>query len=255
MKRWLACLLAALPMADLAADYQSTTLVQTGQLRESDLIVRTVTDLENNSVCLAFYIRTVGTSPAMTCYDAVPGFRSELHQVGHFTDGKLVVRKLHDSVNHVSCLVAYASTEGTSPVIECYKSREPAKRAIVRKGHLQQGDLHVHRIVDPETTKTCLVAYVAVGGTSPALTCYDSVGNGQGGLEQTGELREGDLLVRKIRDNDNRKECMITYVSTEGTSPFVYCLDKVAGLPAGQAAAAPAPAPAPAVRFMPAPTR
>lgn len=31
MKRWLACLLAALPMADLAADYQSTTLVQTGQ--------------------------------------------------------------------------------------------------------------------------------------------------------------------------------------------------------------------------------
>ena len=37
-----------LPFICLAEAYQSTLLVQTGQMRESDLIVRTVTDLESS---------------------------------------------------------------------------------------------------------------------------------------------------------------------------------------------------------------
>ncbi|MEN8206094.1 MAG: hypothetical protein ABFS24_08775, partial [Pseudomonadota bacterium] len=38
-------------------------------------------------------------------------------------------------------------------------------------------------------------------------------------------LREGDLIVRKIVDHANKKECLISYVSTEGTSPSINCLD------------------------------
>ena len=73
MKRLLALLLSGLPILAAAEDYQSTLLVQTGTLRESDLIVRTVTDLESNKICLAFYVRTLGTSPVMSCYDARGG--------------------------------------------------------------------------------------------------------------------------------------------------------------------------------------
>jgi len=42
MKKILGFLLLGLPLVSLAEDYQSTLLVQTGTLRESDLIVRTV---------------------------------------------------------------------------------------------------------------------------------------------------------------------------------------------------------------------
>ena len=78
MKRLLALLLSGLPILAAAEDYQSTLLVQTGTLRESDLIVRTVTDLESNKICLAFYVRTLGTSPVMSCYDTRGGYRSNV---------------------------------------------------------------------------------------------------------------------------------------------------------------------------------
>ncbi len=241
MKRFLVLLVLGLPLLCQAGDYQSTLLVQTGQLRESDLIVRTISDLESNRICLAFYIRTVGTSPSMTCYDVVNGFRSRIDQIGHFKEGKLVVRKLKDFVNNVSCLVSYVSTEGTSPAIDCYASAAAAKfrdsDSLVPSGHLREGDLDVYRIVDPDSTKSCLVAYVNTGRTSPSLQCYGTKSNtGKGGLAQTSHLREGDLIVRKIIDEDNNKECLITYVSTEGTSPHIHCAD---GRSAATSSAAP----------------
>jgi hypothetical protein len=231
MKRFLVLLALGLPLLCQAGDYQSTLLVQTGQLRESDLIVRTISDLESNRICLAFYVRTMGTSPSMTCYDVVSGFRSRVDQIGHFKEGKLVVRKLKDFVNNVSCLVAYVSTEGTSPAIDCYTTPAGAafrgSDSLVPSGHLREGDLDVYRIVDPDSAKSCMVAYVDTGRTSPSLLCYGGQANaGQGGLAQTSNLREGDLIVRKIIDEDNRKECLITYVSTEGTSPFIHCADE-----------------------------
>jgi hypothetical protein len=227
MKRLLALLAFGLSFACLAGDYQSTLLVQTGKLRESDLIVRTISDLESNRICLAFYVRTMGTSPTMSCYDVVSGFRSRIGQVGHFKESKLVVRKLKDFENDVSCLVAYVSTEGTSPAIDCYKNVRAAKfrdtDSIVRSGHLKEGDLDIYRIVDPDSTKTCLVAYVNTGSTSPSLKCYGTLKDDKGGLIQNSYLREGDLIARKIVDHSNAKECLITYVSTEGTSPHIYC--------------------------------
>jgi hypothetical protein len=36
-------------------------------------------------------------------------------------------------------------------------------------------------------------------------------------------MKEGDLVVRKIRDVANNVQCMITYVSTKGTSPHIHC--------------------------------
>ena len=90
MKRFLIVLLSTLPVLALAEDYQSTLLVQTGQMRESDLVVRTISDLESNKICLAFYVRTVGTSPVLNCFDAVSGFRSRVKQSAHFKEGKLV---------------------------------------------------------------------------------------------------------------------------------------------------------------------
>jgi hypothetical protein len=228
MKRFLVLLALGLPLLCQAGDYQSTLLVQTGQLRESDLIVRTISDLESNRICLAFYVRTMGTSPSMTCYDVVSGFRSRIDQIGHFKEGQLVVRKLKDFVNNVSCLVSYVSTEGTSPAIDCYKTTTGTKfrdaETLVPSGHLREGDLDVYRIVDPDSSKSCLIAYVNTGRTSPSLHCYGSqTSTGKGGLAQTSNLREGDLIVRKIIDEDNHKECLITYVSTEGTSPYIYC--------------------------------
>jgi tRNA G37 N-methylase TrmD len=228
MKRLtIAALAFTLPLLAAAAEYESTLLVQTGKLRESDMVVRTITDLESNKICLTFYVRTVGTSPAMTCYDAISGFKSSVNQVGFFKEGELVVRKVKDFDNSVSCLVAYVSTPGTSPAIDCYKTVKPSDDAIVRAGHLHEGDLDVQRIADPDSTKTCLIAYVATGGTSPSLTCYNSlVQPGEGGIVQTSELREGDLLVRKVVDQPNQKTCLITYVSTRGTSPYFYCFDE-----------------------------
>jgi hypothetical protein len=227
MKRLIASLLILFPVLTAYGDYQSTLLVQTGKLRESDLIIRTITDLESNKICLTFYVRTVGTSSIMTCYDVVSGYRSTVNQVGYFKDNKLVIRKIKDSDNNIACLVAYVSTPGTKPAIDCYESKTQAKEPIVRGGHLREGDLEVFRLIDPDSTKTCLVAYVSTGGTSPSLLCYDSIGKpSQTGMVQTSELREGDLLVRKMIDRPNNKTCLVTYVSTEGTSPYIYCFDE-----------------------------
>ena len=229
MKKILVSLLLGLPLVCLAEDYQSTLLVQTGTLRESDLIVRTISDLESNKTCLAFYVSTTGTSPVMNCYDARSGFRSEISQVGHFKEGKLVVRKLKDSVNGVSCLVAYVSTEGTSPALDCYNSRDQAKDSIKRSGHLKEGDLDIFKIQDANSKKTCLVGYVDTEGTSPTLKCYDSPGGPRtGGMTQTSYLKQGDLIVRKVVDEAGRKECLVSYVSTAGTSPYIYCTDATA---------------------------
>ena len=225
MKKLLILMILGLPFICLAEAYQSTLLVQTGQMRESDLIVRTVTDLESSKICLTFYIRTTGTSPVMNCYDAVSGYASNINQVGHFKEKQLIVRKMKDTINDVSCLVAYVSTPGTSPSIDCYKSRKSATDDLVRNGHLREGDLDIYRVVDKDSTKTCLVAYVSTGGTAPSLVCYNSQSGGQGGVVQGSFLREGDLIVRKIIDHANRKECLISYVSTEGTSPNIYCSD------------------------------
>jgi hypothetical protein len=249
MKRLLALLFLALPMLAGAEDYQSTLLVQTGTLRESDLIVRTVTDLESNKICLAFYVRTMGTSPVMSCYDTKGGFRSHVSQTGHFKKGKLVVRKIKDKINNVSCLVAYVSAEGTSPAINCYRSSPKAKDEIDRTGRLREGDLEIERILDADSTKTCLIAFVSVGSANPTLTCYDSIGSGKGGMSQQGYLREGDLVVRKILDEANQKECLISYVSTEGTSPFIHCFDREGPMTttaAGQSSTAAAPPARPA---------
>ncbi len=227
MNYFAASLLAALPLFCVAADYESTLLVQTGKLRESDLIVRTISDLQSNKICLAFYVRTAGTSSVMTCYDAVSGFRSNINQVGFFKEDELVVRKVKDLENGMSCLVAYISTPGTRPAIDCYKSPKPGEEAIARGGHVREGDLEVHRLSDPDSSRTCLIAYVSSGGTSPSLTCYPSLGQpGEGGMVQTSQLREGDLVVRKMIDAPNQKTCLITYVSTEGTSPYMYCFDE-----------------------------
>jgi hypothetical protein len=234
MKRSLAALVVLLPLLGSAAEYESTLLVQTGKLRESDLIIRTISDLQSNKICLAFYVRTAGTSSVMTCYDAVSGFRSNVNQVGFFQEGELVVRKVKDLENGMSCLVAYISTPGTAPAIDCYKSSTAGGEPIVRGGHVREGDLEVHRLTDPDSHKTCLISYVTSGGTSPSLTCYQTMGSpGEAGMVQTSQLREGDLVVRKMVDRPNAKTCLITYVSTEGTSPYMYCFDE--GSPAAPA--------------------
>ena len=230
MKKLLVLLLFIVPVVSLAADYQSTLLVQTGKLRESDLIVRTISDLESNRICLAFYVRTTGTSPMISCYDVKSGFRSKIDQVGHYKEGKMVIRKIKDSVNDVSCLVTYVTVAGTSPAIQCYKGAAAAKfrtsDAIVSNGHLREGDLDVRRIVDPGG-KTCLVSYVSTKGTSPSVACYDSPATGtKGGLIQASYLREGDLVVRKILDTASQKACLISYVSTEGTSSHLHCYNE-----------------------------
>ena len=242
MKRIAILLLLNMPFVCMAEAYQSTLLVQTGKLRESDLIVRTITDLESSRICLAFYVRTAGTSPVLSCYDSGGGYASNVNQGGQFKQGNLVVRKMKDTINNVSCLVAYVSTPGTSPSIECYRSRKAAKDDLIRRGHLREGDLDIYMIVDANSTKTCLVSYVTIGGTSPSLACYDSRSGGQGSLIQSSHLREGDLIVRKIIDRANAKECLITYVSTEGTTPYIHCSNSK--LPMQPAAAVKPTAPA-----------
>ncbi len=228
MKKLLALLMVGMPLIALAADFQSTLVVQTGELRESDLIVRNITDLGSHKTCLAFYIRTTGTSPVMTCYDAKSGFGAALTQMGHLKVGELIIRKLEDLKNGVACLVAYVSTPGTSPSIDCYPgTQQPAKDSISETEHLHEGDLDVRRISDPAGMRTCLVAYVNTKGTSPSVLCYPSQPGAQGGsLRQVSYLREGDLVVRKVFDSADKKACMVTYVSTEGTSSHLFCYDE-----------------------------
>lgn len=194
-------------------------------MRESDLIVRTITDLESDKICLAFYIRTIGTSPVMYCYDAETGYAANVNQVGNFKEQQLIVRKIKDTVNNVSCLVAYVGTPGTSPSIFCYRNKRTATDDLTRSGHLHEGDLDVYRVIDSASSETCLIAYISTSGTAPSLTCYGNKSGDQGGLVQGGYLREGDLIVRKIVDHANRKECLVSYVSTEGTSPDINCYD------------------------------
>ena len=103
----------------------------------------------------------------------------------------------------------------------------------------------MYRVVDSDGARTCLVSYVNTGSTSPSLVCYtDRPDLPPGALIQSSQLKEGDLVVRKIIDEASQKECLVTYVSTEGTSPSMYCADW-RGAPAPlPAAVAPAPGPA-----------
>jgi len=159
MRRFLALLVFTLPLFSVAGEYKSSLVVQTGEMRESDLIVRNITDLTNKKTCLAFYIRTTGTSPVVRCYDAVSGFGATLSQVGHIKKDEVVLRKLEDSKNDMACLVAYVSTPGTSPSVECYSSKQRFKDHMVEAGHLREGDLDVRRIVDAGGQKSCLVCH------------------------------------------------------------------------------------------------
>ncbi|MDZ7750231.1 MAG: hypothetical protein U5S82_00935 [Gammaproteobacteria bacterium] len=239
MKRSLLVVLFWLPLAAWSGEFESTLLVQTGKLRESDLIVRAIADLESNRVCLGFYIRTPGTSSSMACYDTDSGFRSRVDHVGYFQEGKLVIRKVRDHGNQITCLVAYASTPGTSPAIDCYKSTAKTNEPIRREDSLREGDLEIIRLGDPDSTRTCLVAFVKVGGAGPAMACYDSVPDGQGGIVQTSAMREGDLVVRKVVDQTNSKACLASYVSTTGTTPTLQCSEQDA--PVVMPVAAPRP--------------
>ena len=226
MKSLLVLLIVGLVGIAQAGEYKSSLLVQTGEMRESDLIVRNITDLDSKKTCLAFYIRTSGTSPVIRCYDAVSGFGATLSQVGHIKADDLIIRKLEDTKNNMSCLVTYISTPGTSPAVHCYLNKQRFKDHMLQAGHLREGDLEIRRIVDPGNLQTCLVAYVKTKGTSPSVVCYDSQAASKGGLYQSSVLKEGDLVVRKIVDNANRKACLVTYVSTAGTSTHVYCFDE-----------------------------
>jgi hypothetical protein len=227
MKKLLALLAFTLTFSAHAGKFEASLVVQTGQMRESDLIVRNITDLTKKKTCLTFYIRTSGTSPRTICYDAVSGFGANLNQVGHIKADDLVVRKLEDTKNGMFCMTAYVSTPGTSPAVYCYPNKQQFKDHMIEAGHLREGDLDVRRIIDTGNMKTCMVAYVTTKGTSPSLICYDSPQAGsKGGLFQASYLKEGDLVVRKVVDVESKKDCLITYVSTAGTSSHIYCYDE-----------------------------
>ena len=226
MKLLLGLLAFSLSFIAQAGKFEPSLVVQTGQMRESDLIVRNITDLTNKKTCLTFYIRTSGTSPITYCYDAVSGFGANLNQVGHIKADDLVVRKLEDTKNGMFCLTAYVSTPGTSPAVDCYPNAQQFKDHMIEAGHLREGDLDVRRIVDTGNTKTCLVAYVTTKGTSPSIVCYNATASNKGGLYQASYLKEGDLVVRKIVDTESKKACLVTYVSTAGTSSHLYCYDE-----------------------------
>ena len=143
MKKLLALILSGLSLSCMASDYQSTLLVQTGQLRESDLIIRTISDLESNRICLAFYIRTTGTSPMISCYDGTSGFRSNVEQVAHYKEGKLIIRKIRDSVNGISCSVGLstcrlAETELPQRLVQRVggKKKPRVRRLVLDQDHL-----------------------------------------------------------------------------------------------------------------------
>ena len=215
-----------LPLALHAGEYQSSLLVQTGVMHESDLVIRNVSDLGKNKTCLAFYIQTSGTSPTIRCYDATQGFGAQITQGGHLKLDNLVLRRFEDLKNKVACMVAYVSTPGTSPSVECYSYQQGFKGELAEAGHIREGDLDVRRIVDSSHGKTCLVTYVDTKGTAPTTACYDSIGDSKGGIYQSGELKEGDLVVRKIVDTAGRKACLVSYVSTPGTSANLFCYDE-----------------------------
>ncbi len=222
MKRWTGLLLL-LPLFATAGEFEPTLVVQTGKMVEGDLIIRNITDLGANKTCLAFYIRTSGTSPVIQCYNASSGFGAQLRQVGHIKSEDLIVRKVVDEKNRMNCVVGYVSTPGTSPAVACYPYQYKFKGEISEAGHLREGDLHVFRIVDPANMKVCLVSYVETDKTKPDILCYDSTAGKRGGLYQASYLREGDLIVRKIKDAESGMACLVTYVSTPGTKTHLYC--------------------------------
>ena len=114
MKKLLISFLALLlPVLSQAGDYSSQLVVQTGLLRESDLVVRNITDLASKKTCLAFYIRTAGTSSVIDCYDVVGDFGTTIRQVGHIKQDDVIIRKIEDTKNRRVCLVAYVATAGT----------------------------------------------------------------------------------------------------------------------------------------------
>jgi hypothetical protein len=220
---FLACLM---PVFASAGDYSAQLVVQTGLLRESDLVVRNVTDLISKKTCLAFYIRTAGTSSVIDCYDVIGDFGTTIRQVGHVKEDDVIIRKIEDTKNNRVCLVAYVATAGTSPAVDCYSTTHKFKDQLEMSAHLREGDLSVRRISDPGAQRTCLVAYVNTKGTAPDVACYASQPKGVGSLKQISHMKEGDLVVRKIQDTANNKACMVTYVSTEGTDSHLYCFDE-----------------------------
>jgi hypothetical protein len=50
-------------------------------------------------------------------------------------------------------------------------------------------------------------------------------------MTQTSYMKQGDLIVRKVVDRGGGKECLVSYVSTPGTSPYIYCSNVKAGFP------------------------
>ncbi len=229
MKKFLLGFLALLvPGFATAGDYTSQLVVQTGLLRESDLVVRNVTDLISKKTCLAFYIRTAGTSSVIDCYDVVGDFGTTIRQVGHIKQDEIIIRKIEDTKNKRVCLVAYVSTPGTSPAVDCYSVANQFKEEpnLEMDAHLREGDMSIRRINDGSAQRTCLVAYVDTKGTSPSVACYPSTPQGVGSLKQISQMKECDLVVRKIHDTANNKACMVTYVSTEGTDSHLYCFNE-----------------------------
>jgi len=225
-KLFLGFLALLVPVFANAGDYTSQLVVQTGLLRESDLVVRNVTDLISKKTCLAFYIRTAGTSSVIDCYDVIGDFGTTIRQVGHIKQDEIIIRKIEDTKNKRVCLVAYVSTPGTSPAVDCYTTAHKFKDNLEMDAHLREGDLSIRRINDGGAQRTCLVAYVDTKGTSPSVSCYASTPKGVGSLKQISKMKEGDLVVRKVQDNANNKACMVTYVSTEGTDSHLYCFDE-----------------------------
>ncbi len=225
MKKRLGFLLLCLPAMLLAGNYSTSLVVQTGMLQEGDLVVRHITDLASKKTCLAFYVRTPGTSPTIDCYDVVGDFGTTIRQISHIKRDDIVIRNIEDIKHDRSCLVAYVTTPGTSPALACYtKHQQPAKTGNLRdSGHLREGDLEVYRVTDTSANRVCLVAHVQTTNTAPSVYCYDAVMNRSGGLRQTEQMREGDLIVRKIVDEANGMACMVTYVATPGTSSRLFC--------------------------------
>lgn len=226
MKRIVGLFWFLVPMLVIAGEFSSTLVVQTGYLREGDLVVRNITDLVSKKSCLTFYIRTAGTSPVTDCYDVVGDFGADVRQAAHLKEGDLVIRKVEDTKNNRACLVAYVTTPGTAPAVHCYTSTHRFKEGLQIDSHLREGDLDVHRISDASANTTCLVAFVKTKRTSPSTYCYPTVPQGVGPLRQENELKEGDLVVRKIMDGANGKACLVSYVSTEGTSSRMFCFDR-----------------------------
>ncbi len=225
-KLFIGFLALLMPVFSSAGDYSSQLVVQTGMLRESDLVVRNVTDLISKKTCLAFYIRTAGTSSVIDCYDVIGDFGTTIRQVGHVKQDDIVIRKIEDTKNQRVCLVAYVSTPGTAPAVDCYTTTHKFKDNFELDAHLREGDMSIRRISDTGAQRTCLVAYINTKGTSPSVFCYASQPKGVGSLRQISMMKEGDLVVRKIRDSANNKACMVTYVSTQGTDSHLFCFDE-----------------------------